>query len=67
MRQAIQFPDDLQAMPVFIVKLGSPVDHFFRRNAGNNTRPGAIIPVSDEEFQSFKEDVLTFEIPEKPA
>ena len=68
MSKTIQFPDDLQSMPVFIVKRDSPAFEFLRRHCRHDSiKPGAILPASDEEFRSFREDVLIIDATEQAA
>ncbi len=44
--------------PVFIVKRDSPAWEALKRQTGTGIKPGQIIRVTDEEFESLQNDVL---------
>ena len=51
--------------PVLIVKRDSPAWEAIVRICKHPVTAGTCYPVSDEEFESLKEDTLAFELPDE--
>ena len=54
----LHLPEDLGSLPVMAVLKGSPAWGGLLRMCRTEIRPGQIIPVTDEEMRSLREDVL---------
>ncbi len=65
----LHLPEDLARLPVFIVVGGSPAGKALLRMCRHPPlRPGQIVPVTEEELRSLREDMLVVtlagEVPE---
>lgn len=55
----LKLPDDFNMLPQIIVREGSPAHTILLAMCqAGGAKPGAIIAISDEEFDSLKEDVM---------
>lgn len=54
----VKLPEDVEKLPIFIVKHSSPAWAALERIFGNKPRPGTFYPVSNEEFVALKTDIL---------
>lgn len=54
----LHFPDDFKSLPIIVVKENTPAWRAFKRLCTATCRPGTVLPVSDEEFESLKRDAL---------
>lgn len=63
----IHLPEDLASLPVFVVVGGSPAAQALLRMCRHPPlRPGQIVPVSEEEMCSLREDVLVVALENEP-
>ena len=67
MQKSITIRGDTETMPVFIVRRNSPAMRTFMNISKHKAREGSIIQVTDEEFKSFKEDLLCLAVESEDA
>jgi len=53
---------DPQKVQVFVVKRDSPAHQALMRICEDGISPGAVLPVDEDEFESFTNDMMLLEI-----
>lgn len=54
--------DDLQAWPIVVVRRNFPIFRRLRSAVRGGLTPGQIIDVTDDEFQSMKNDIIALKV-----
>lgn len=54
----LKIPEDINSLPVFVVREDSPAAEVLFRMCSRSIKPGALVFVSEEEFESLREDLM---------